>query len=158
MALQTSGAISFSQIVAEFGGAGSHSLSEYYPLVGQGVSGLPSSGTFSFSHFHGKSKNITISVWTTSGYNQSVQVQLGGLAYSPTYYSWGFMSNNHGWSSGIRIAGTDHWGTNTYTVGGITYTGGGGYGSAIHSRIQTQQQWVDTSAYVNTASIASIST
>ena len=51
MALQGSGQITFAEIVAEFGGSGSHSLSEYYPLVGQGVSGLPSSGELAFPSF-----------------------------------------------------------------------------------------------------------
>ena len=37
MALASSGSLSFSEIAAEFGGTAPHSLSEYYPLVGQGI-------------------------------------------------------------------------------------------------------------------------
>ena len=61
MALQTSGAINFSQIAAHFGGSGSHSLSEYRALAGLGVTGIPASGAISFSTFYGKSNQVTTS-------------------------------------------------------------------------------------------------
>ena len=51
MPLPASGAISLSQIAAEFGGSTPHSMSEYYAAA----SGIPSSGAISFSQFHGKS-------------------------------------------------------------------------------------------------------
>lgn len=56
MALQSSGAISLSQIAGEFGGSIPHSLSEYYGAA----SGVPSSGPISFSDFYGKSNTITL--------------------------------------------------------------------------------------------------
>lgn len=51
MPLQSSGAISLSQIQAEFGGSNPISLSEYYGAA----SGIPSSGTISMNQFYGKS-------------------------------------------------------------------------------------------------------
>jgi hypothetical protein len=49
MALQSSGAISLSEIATEFGGTAPHALSEYYGVA----SGVPGSGTIAFSDFHG---------------------------------------------------------------------------------------------------------
>ena len=48
MALQSSGAISLSQIAAEFGGSTPHSLSEYYGAA----AGVPSSGAIDFADFY----------------------------------------------------------------------------------------------------------
>ena len=82
MALQTSGSLGFSEIVSEFGGANSHSLSEYYPLVGQGVTGLPSSGAISFSDFRGKDKDVITSTWVTSSssvMNITIQAHIFGM-------------------------------------------------------------------------------
>lgn len=87
MALQTSGAISFSQIASHFGGSGSHSLSEYRALAGQGVSGIPSSGTISFSHFHGKSNQVVRSVWVSSGYNRTQEELLATYQGGTTSYT-----------------------------------------------------------------------
>jgi len=66
MALQTSGAISMSDIAAEMGGSTPHSISEYYRGGGLVQSGfyvkgsfialntsVPTSGTISFSNFYG---------------------------------------------------------------------------------------------------------
>lgn len=52
MVLQSSGAISLSDIAAEFGGSTPHSLSEYY-----GSGSVPTSGTISFSQFYGQSND-----------------------------------------------------------------------------------------------------
>jgi hypothetical protein len=51
MPLQSSGAISLSQIQTEFGGSNPISLSEYY----NAASGIPASGTISMNQFYGKS-------------------------------------------------------------------------------------------------------
>ena len=63
MVLQSSGAISFSNIQTEFGGANPISLSEYYSNSGtgytSGISGIPNTGSsISLSQFLGKSKTI----------------------------------------------------------------------------------------------------
>lgn len=62
MTLQSSGAISFSQLQTEFGGANPISMSEYYagganvPSSTSGVNGaVPTSGTISMSKFYGTS-------------------------------------------------------------------------------------------------------
>lgn len=51
MALQASGAISLSEIRGEFGGSAPDSISEYYGAD----TGVPASGTISFSDFYGTS-------------------------------------------------------------------------------------------------------
>ena len=51
MPLQSSGAISLSQIQTEFGGSNPISLNEYYSAA----DGIPSSGTISMNQFYGKS-------------------------------------------------------------------------------------------------------
>lgn len=56
MALQTSGAISLSDIQTEFGGSNPISLSEYYGAA----SGIPASGTISLSNFYGASAGWTL--------------------------------------------------------------------------------------------------
>lgn len=66
MPLQTSGAISMSDIASELGGSQPHSISEYYRGAGLTQSGfsfkggfvplntgVPTSGTISFSDFYG---------------------------------------------------------------------------------------------------------
>ena len=70
MALQTSGAISLSDIQTEFGGSNPISLSEYYGAA----SGIPASGTISLSNFYGASAGWTLvqgSSGTVYGYSTS---------------------------------------------------------------------------------------
>lgn len=65
MVLQSSGALSFSNIQTEFGGTNPISLSEYYGKA----SGIPASGTISLSNFLGKggfsALGGTVSTWST---------------------------------------------------------------------------------------------
>lgn len=77
MTLQTTGAISLSNIQTEFGGSNPISLNEYYAgggYVPAGTSGVPSSGTISINQFYGKSNvfnfNPTIS---SSTYNYNLK-------------------------------------------------------------------------------------
>ena len=143
MALQSSGAISFSQIAAEFGGNGSHSLSEYYPLAGLGVTGLSSSGQFSFSQFHGKSKVVTISVWVSSGYTQNTtNYEYRNYSGTNQWYSF-YQTRNNVWRHNRTWSG----------VGGVSgthgiYTYSGWNGSGI-KRSWVTSSWVNTSAYQN---------
>ena len=107
MVLQSSGAISLDDIQTEFGGTNPIGTSEYYDAA----SGIPSSGTISFSQFYGKSSvqylrsrgltgNQGYSMYITtpnkdmntssarsipSGYNPSS----GALTPSGTRYYWG---------------------------------------------------------------------
>ena len=160
MALQSSGSISFSQIATEFGGSGSHSLSEYYPLVGQGVSGLPSSGQFSFSQFHGKSKTVVTSTWTSSGYNTASWVN------SSTYYSedHAYYATFGGTFLKLTTWGiTTQWGVSSYISGNTRYSttgtnihcGNNGCRQSIQLATLTNT-WTDTSSYVNVTTTASI--
>ena len=65
MTLQTSGAITLSNIASEMGGSTPHSLSEYYKnggLVGNHSNNpnVPTSGTISFSNFYGANNTAPI--------------------------------------------------------------------------------------------------
>lgn len=60
MPVTSSGVISITDIVAEFGGSAPHSMSEYY-----GKDTVPASGTISISDFYGTSDYITITAGTT---------------------------------------------------------------------------------------------
>lgn len=65
MAMQASGALSFSQVQAEFNDTGDVSLSDFYnPPAGVGGT-IPASGTFSFSDFYGASNDFSTSRSTT---------------------------------------------------------------------------------------------
>jgi hypothetical protein len=173
MALQSSGAISFSQIAAHFGGSTPHSMSEYYTLLGMGVSGLPSSGAFSFSSFHGKSNQVTTSVWVSSGYNNSVTTinDITPVGYS-NYGSWfaygiGGIHVNGVYLGGWAQQSTMGQSVNPITINGTTYYRGSywqtslspqdnytyQYAVAVASTVVT---WIDTSGYVNTTTTAQI--
>ena len=58
MALQTTGAISLSNIATEFGGTAPHSLSEYYGAA----AGVPASGAVSIGGFRGKSSQFEFAI------------------------------------------------------------------------------------------------
>jgi hypothetical protein len=81
MALQTSGAITLSDIQTEFGGSNPISLSEYYAgglYVPSGTSGtngaVPTSGEIAVSDFYGASSGLTVTV------TEATKV-VGGAAY-----------------------------------------------------------------------------
>jgi len=61
MVLPTTGPLSFTAIVGEFGGTAPHSMNEYYAVA----TGIPASGTISFSDFYGKSNNPLSPTWQT---------------------------------------------------------------------------------------------
>lgn len=70
MALQSSGAISLSQIAGEFGGSTPHSLSEYYRsggLVTSNNTNIPASGSISFSNFYGAAAFTYTTFYNSSG-------------------------------------------------------------------------------------------
>jgi hypothetical protein len=160
MALLTSGALDLSLVVAEFGGVAPHDMSEYYALAGLGVTGLPSSGVFDCSLFYGKSNQVITSVWTSSGYNDTVLTSIGQIGGSSAsgYASHSFSGNN-GWQSHMMIAGVFY----SYAarwVGGIYYVpNAGAYNwSQPLNRYQNVTTWIDTSAYQNTTTTAQITT
>jgi len=74
MALPSSGTISISQIVTEFGGSAPHSLSEYYRnggLVSSNNTSVPTSGTISMSNFYGAVNEIGITQGSATNINLS---------------------------------------------------------------------------------------
>ena len=122
MALPSSGSISFSEIAAEFGGTAPHSLSEYYPLVGQGIAGLPSSGTFNFSHFHGKDKDMNNPAWVR-------QSGLWGGGSTGNYH--GNYPTNNGWTNKMQLFGTLVYNQNSRIVGTTKYIATGAQGNGL---------------------------
>ena len=65
MAIQSSGTISMTDIVAEFGGSVPHSLSEYYRNGGSvpaNNTNVPTSGTIYFSNFYGAVNEIQVTI------------------------------------------------------------------------------------------------
>lgn len=71
MTIKPSGTLSFTEIVAEFGGNAPHSLSEYYAAA----AGIPASGTIRFSDFYGKSNRNGVSyTFTASTLNANLNV------------------------------------------------------------------------------------
>ena len=81
MPLQTSGAISLSQIAAEYGDSQPHSLSEFYAGGSAGVSSggapnVPSSGEISFDDFYGASNQVTVTI-SSNATNQNVSSLFG---------------------------------------------------------------------------------
>ncbi len=174
MALQSSGAISMSQIKDEFGGTGSHALSEYYALAGLGVSGIPASGAISFSQFHGKSNQVTTSVWVTSGYNQTDLVTVAsGYAYTGFAFLTG---KNSSYGRGVSWyayfgtyasqGGTPGWAPTYYFISGhhfyrgsLQWTSSTGNNRRYSMTVkQDQTTWIDTSGYENQTTTAQIST
>lgn len=90
MVLQSSGAISFSNIQREFGGTNPISMSEYYAggtNVPAGTGNIPSNGAVSMSKFHGTQK-VT-------------------LTYNPTYTNWYTTLSRYTSSFAIDQTGTD---------------------------------------------------
>ena len=105
MTLQSSGAISLSQIAAEFGGSTPHSLSEYYGVA----SGVPASGTIDLADFYGTSAGLPSSglimhmepsayssgsTWNDSAGTNNQMTKVGSPSYtssSPEYFT---TSNN----------------------------------------------------------------
>lgn len=94
MGLQSSGAISLSQIAGEFGGSKPHSLSEYYrggSNVTSNNTGVPTSGAISFSNFYGATSVYTLtSSGNVNGQKQRKQIKAsqfisaGGIMVIPS--------------------------------------------------------------------------
>lgn len=67
MAVAATGALSFSAIAAEFGGAGPLRMSDFYrgagpvPAVGAPNLGIPTTGSISFADFRGGAKSVVVS-------------------------------------------------------------------------------------------------
>jgi hypothetical protein len=176
MTLQASGTLGFSEIVGEFGGAGSHSLSEYRALSGKGVVGIPAAGAISFSAFRGKSNQVITSVWTPSGYNNSVWGLVwtgdGNWPYNngtaaDGYYMLGYSGptiSAAGYNGFLQqsVSSTSHTVGNTrYTRGDYVRSWDNDNGNRDYYKVLVETYtttWVDTSSYVNTTTTAQITT
>tara|TARA_B110000902_G_scaffold66755_1_gene79284 strand:+ start:1200 stop:1718 length:519 start_codon:yes stop_codon:yes gene_type:complete len=172
MALPSSGAISFSAIAAHFGGSTPHSLSEWYPLVGLGVSGLPSSGTFNISSFHGKSNQVTVTNWVTSGYNQVTTSSGWTYSHTPSpavgWTHWTTGRNLSASGMGFWIGGLIHTTATTYTSGNTRYVRAGEHSTDYDRWIRsyyvniytntttTTNTWIDTSGNVSSTTTVGI--
>ena len=93
MALQTSGAISLTDIQTEFGGNNPISLDEYYGAA----SGIPSSGAISMNQFYGKSSAIVFDGPLTLQSNDLTQyyslISPGWIGYFNNYMN-NFLNSN----------------------------------------------------------------
>jgi len=129
MALQTSGAISLTNIATEFGGSAPHSLSEYYSAA----SGIPSSGAISIGNFHGATNALytvaTGGTVTTSG-NYKIHKFTGSGTFSVSA-----LGNAAGGTSSVEylvIAGG--------APGGCYQGGAGGGAGGMRTSYQLQGQ------------------
>ncbi len=110
MALQSSGAISFSQIQSEFGGSNPISLSEYYS-ADDGVSG---SGSISVSQFYGRSRPYVANYTNISAYYIPTGAGGTGEGFWRDVASW---TNNTNRKGSVRMWGhlwDGYWGPDSY--------------------------------------------
>ena len=112
MALQTSGAISISDIVTEFGGTAPHSLSEYYGAD----SGVPSSGTISISDFYGASAYVA----PTHTYKGSVTTSSTHVTSKSGTFTFSSTTTNRKAVVAVSGRATD---TSAFNVTGVTVNG-----------------------------------
>jgi|SRR6478736_10246567 len=98
MALPSSGTMTLAMIAGEFGGSTPHSLSEYYRGGGlvpniPANSGIPTSGSISFSHFYGGTAQLMGSfngtVASSYGLDMYGTGSIGGSGFTPTTDSTG---------------------------------------------------------------------
>lgn len=174
MTLATSGTISFDDIVGEFGGQAPHSLSEYYDLAAQGVSGIPdgsdaANSVFGFGVFYGKAKEVVTSTWTPSSSTttSSDWVNVGNVASSEAYATSHYYETNYA----MNIGGTEYLNSSQVTfTNSHRYTrstwisfdtdreGANGFYFARRDNWVTTTTTTDTSGYVDVNSIAVINT
>lgn len=98
MALQSSGAISLSDIATEFGGTTPHSISEYYSAA----AGLPASGAITFDDFYGLSSAITVTL-SSNASNQNILTLAQAQGYNASTDSTPIIVNIN---SGVTISGS----------------------------------------------------
>lgn len=136
MTLQTSGAISLSQVQSEFGGSNPISMSEYY-RGGAYVPTTISTSAGSYSSYQG---NISTYYWSDVGNSGTVSLRWNGSNVG------GFVSS-----------------ATTYTTGGYQYekgtlfttAGGGGKGEPTDYYYRIRRRTVGSSTTVNTSIPAS---
>lgn len=115
MTLQSSGAITFTDLQTEFGDVNPISLSEYYALV----TGLPTSGAISLSNFYGKKFIVYETITSSRTWTPKVNL----ATYIHIYVVGAGGSGGHGWAD-----------DDGYTEG-VAGGAGGGAGGVSISRI-----------------------
>jgi hypothetical protein len=132
MPIQSSGVISMSDIVAEFGGSAPHSISEY-----RGVGTTPSSGAISWSNFYGQS------AFNAQWSGNSVYYNGNGLYGSGSNFYFR-AQNSNGSTLSASSSGTF---TNGSSTGGSTndLNGVRGYGN---NRLSPAHNGSYTSSYI----------
>ena len=118
MALQSSGAISLSQIQSEWGGSNPISLSEYYlgslPTGRTNYGSIPSSGEIQMSDFYGT--NSAVANWTTTVTIGSFQIIKSFIyGYSNLTISYGALSDSTIDTYGNRAVRTLSWSGTVFT-------------------------------------------
>lgn len=148
MALQTTGAISLSDIQTEFGGTNPISMSEYYRgggLVSSNNASIPESGLIKTSQFYGASAYATMyeQVLTGSGtftplYAGAMAIiQIGGGGGGGGYAGWDsdvqdYSQYGYGGRAGTTAAGDSIFVTNIDDFSGGSYSvGAGGAGKFV---------------------------
>ena len=140
MALQSSGAISLSQIQAEWGGSSPISLSEYYlgslPTGRTNYGSIPSSGAIDFADFYGT--NSALATWTST---MTVGLQsiakINNYGFQTGFFTFGSLSdttidtfgnrtiNSFSWSSlntlSLNIANGPNSGWTSIKVNNVTF-------------------------------------
>ena len=141
MAIQGSGAISFSDIQTEFGGSNPISMSEYYAggaNVPSGTGSVPTSGAINLTIFYGTSNRVSITLTLTgnnlrynifnnrggtySAGNTDVTLVNNGNIYSGT--ATAALDTGTGWTAGDTITIDNN--SNIIGHGGNGGAGGGG--------------------------------
>lgn len=115
MALQASGAISFSDLQTEFGGSPPISLSEYYRdagFVGAGAPNVPTSGVLRMNKFFGGQAAIAITLASNAS-NQNILTLAQAQGYNASTDSTPIVVNIN---SGVTISGS---GTHALRTGGL---------------------------------------
>lgn len=115
MALQSSGAISLSDIATEFGGTAPHSLSEYYRdagFVGAGAPNVPTSGALRMNKFFGGQAAIAITLASNAS-NQDILTLAQSQGYNASTDSIPIIVNIN---SGVTISGS---GTDALSTGAL---------------------------------------
>ncbi len=112
MPLPSSGAISFSQIRSEMnsGSSGAISMSSLYAngsLGARGVTGIPGTGTLSFSHFRGKAGNPVpsglLAKYSGDSWNGTALVDETGSGYNATTTRGTIMSTTVAQNTAMRL-------------------------------------------------------
>ena len=133
MALQTSGAISLSEVQSEFTGSNPISLSEYYrsgAYVPSGATAIPASGAIAISDFYGGSNQFAFSI-TSNTVNADIRALAisagwdGSTPLAANVNSGVWLYSNSTSTGGVVVSGSFPSGVTIVNSGNIIGMGGG---------------------------------